>query len=304
MSRVTAARIVADWGTSNLRVFALGEASNLLAEASSDTGMGKLTPDGYEPALLELIGDWLDANRVTPVIVCGMAGARQGWTEAAYRCVPCTPVGRPFARPRVASPLIEVFIVPGLSQAEPADVMRGEETQIAGVLAASPGFAGVVCLPGTHSKWALVKDGRVERFATFMTGELFALLATQSVLRHGMASEGSDEAAFDAGVADAISQPAGLAAELFRLRAAGLLADLPAAAARSRLSGLLVGAELAAARPFWQENEVLVVGSGALTELYRRALAGLGAQARAISGEKMVLLGLVQAFERISAETA
>lgn len=296
-----AARIAADWGTSNLRVFALDAGGAVLAEATSDRGMGKLTPPDYEDALLSLVSGWLDPARVTPVLVCGMAGARQGWIEAAYRSVPCTPVGGPFAKPPVKSALIEVFIVPGLSQDEPADVMRGEETQIAGVLAARPGFEGVICLPGTHSKWAVVHGGKVERFLTLMTGELFSLLATQSVLRHGMTGEDGDDEAFAAAVRRTVASPGEFAASLFRLRAENLLAGLSPAAARGRLSGLLIGLEMAAARALWQDEKTLVVGTGALAALYTRALGLLGAEVEAISGEAMALGGLAQALAALQA---
>lgn len=298
--------IAVDWGTSNLRAFALDASGALLAEAASDQGMGRLTPDGYEPVLLDLIGPWLDPGRVTPVAVCGMAGARQGWTEAAYRAVPCAPVGGPFARPPVQSPLIDVFIVPGLSQAEPADVMRGEETQIAGVLAARPGFSGIVCLPGTHSKWAMVKGGRVERFSTFMTGELFALLSHESVLRHGFAGAGkeTDWPAFEAATRETAANPQLFAARLFSLRAESLLTGLSADVAQSRLSGQLVGMELAAARDYWLEGAVTIIGNGGLSQLYRRALTLFGVEAETVSGEATVLAGLAQVFESIGKEQA
>lgn len=294
----TAEKIAADWGTSNLRAFALDGAGRVIAEASSYDGMGKLGREQFEPALLSLIGGWLDPDRVTPVAICGMAGARQGWMEAAYRSVPCTPVGGPFARPPVESPLIDVFIVPGLSQAAPADVMRGEETQIAGVLAARPGFSGILCLPGTHSKWVEVREGHVERFVTAMTGELFALLSGQSVLRHGMTGgeDGIDDDAFAQALRASFETPEQFAASLFRLRAEGLLNGLPPNVARSRLSGLLIGQELAAVRFLWQGKTSLVVGAGRLTGLYGQALALLGGTGEIVSGETMVLSGLSQAF--------
>ena len=158
-----------------------------------------LAPDGFEPALLALIGDWLaDAGR-TDVIVCGMAGARGAWAEAAYARVPCPPGPAAFARPPVRDPRLAVRILPGLRQDAPADVMRGEETQIAGLLAAEPGFDGVACLPGTHTKWVHVAAGEVVSFASYMTGEIFALLATRSVLRKTVAADGWSEADFLAG---------------------------------------------------------------------------------------------------------
>lgn len=289
--------IAADWGTSNLRVWAL-DAGGILAEASSDRGMGSLTTEGYEPALLDLIGDWLPQGRVTPVIACGMVGARQGWREAAYRAVPCSPVDAG-ALTQVATrdPRIRFTIAPGLSQRQPADVMRGEETQIAGALALYPGFDGVICLPGTHSKWAHVSAGEVVSFQTFMTGELFALLSKQSVLRHGLAAEGADPAdfdggAFDAGVSETLSRPERLAARLFGLRAEGLLAGLSPATGRSRLSGLLIGAELAAARPYWLGQRVALIGAPLLNDAYARALGAQGVGAETLDATACTLAGL------------
>ncbi len=175
--------IAVDWGSSNLRAWAVGADGGTLAEASAGTGAIALAPDAFEGALLALVGDWLAEGRRTDVIVCGMAGARGGWTEAAYATVPCPPGPRAFARPPVADPRLAVRILPGLRQDAPADVMRGEETQIAGLVAGEPGFDGVACLPGTHTKWCHVSAGEVVSFASYMTGEIFALLAGSSVLR-------------------------------------------------------------------------------------------------------------------------
>ncbi len=135
---VTPDWIAVDWGTSNLRAWAM-QGGRTLAEAVSDEGMGKLTREGFEPALLRLVGPWLGAGPMT-VIACGMVGSRQGWHEAPYRTVPCPPVD---PAGLVAAPVqdarLRVWLAPGLRQMQPADVMRGEETQIAGALALSPG---------------------------------------------------------------------------------------------------------------------------------------------------------------------
>ncbi len=282
--------IAVDWGTSNLRAWAMA-ANRPVAEAASDDGMGKLTPDAFEPALLRLITPWLTAA-TTPVLACGMVGARQGWREAAYRAVPCTPVaaGGVLNVP-TNDPRIRVKIAPGLSQSRPADVMRGEETQIAGALALNPGFDGVLCLPGTHSKWAQISAGEVVSFQTYMTGELFALLSTQSVLRHGMAS-GWDDTAFDEGLSDALSRPDRIAAKLFALRAEGLLHGLTPAQARARLSGLLIGIELAAAKPYWLGQDVKLICTAALAASYARALATQGVSAPSLDATTCTLAGL------------
>ncbi len=290
--------IAIDWGTSNLRGWAMGQ-GGILAEASSDQGMGKLSRDGFEPALLDMIGDWLPDAGAAPITVlaCGMVGARTGWMEAPYRAVPCTPLdGGQVIKVPARDPRISVYIAPGLMQAKPADVMRGEETQIAGALALNPNFDGAICLPGTHSKWAQISAGEVVSFQTFMTGEMFALLSQQSVLRLGMAGDGWDDAAFDAGVADGMARPDRLTANLFRLRAEGLLAGLGADAARARLSGMLIGAELAAAKPYWLGMNVALIGSASLSKSYARALQSQGLGAQILSVTDCTLAGLVSAI--------
>ena len=266
--------IAADWGTTNLRIWAMAGATDL-ATRSSDRGMGRLAPGDFEPALVDLAGDWLGPG-ATPVIACGMVGARQGWTDAGYATVPCPPLGALPVRAPSRDPRLDVWILPGLSQAEPPDVMRGEETQIAGFLALNPGFDGVICLPGTHTKWAQVSAGEVVSFRSFMTGELFGLLATQSVLRHSIPAAGWDDAAFADAIDDALSRPEALAGRFFALRADALLNAGDGSAARARLSGLLIGAELAAARPYWLGQPVAVIGAEAVARHYVGALSRLG----------------------------
>ncbi|NBZ86174.1 2-dehydro-3-deoxygalactonokinase [Stagnihabitans tardus] len=281
--------IAVDWGTSNLRAWAMGP-DGPVAHGESPKGMGKLAPHEFEAALLELVEPWLDGK--TLVLACGMVGARQGWREATYRAVPCTPTDAlGLTRVETTDPRLDVRIAPGLSQSRPADVMRGEETQLAGALALHPAFDGVFCLPGTHSKWAQVSAGEVTSFQTFMTGELFALLSTQSVLRHSMA-EGWDDAAFDEGLSEALSRPDRIAARLFSLRAEGLLHALPGASAKARLSGLLIGIELAGAKPYWLGQQVKLIGAEKLSASYARALATQGLKADTLDATACTLAGL------------
>jgi 2-dehydro-3-deoxygalactonokinase len=293
--------IAADWGTSNLRVWVLDGAGTVLAERSSDRGMGQLRPAEFEPALLDLIADFLPPGRVTPVLICGMAGARQGWAEAPYSAVPCPPAGTLSVAAPAADPRLSVRILPGLSQAAPPDVMRGEETQIAGFLARAPDFDGTLCLPGTHTKWVRVQAGQVQAFRTVMTGELFALLSGQSVLRHSVA-EGWDEPAFADAVAAAARNPETFAADLFSIRAAALLSGQTQAVGRARLSGVLIGAELAATRAFWQDRAVVLIGAPALCGHYAAALARLGASATPAAAAALTLEGLKAAHASLNRE--
>lgn len=287
-----------DWGTSNLRAHAVSATGALLGTHSSDQGMSRLTPGEFEPALIALIAPWLAPSRCMPVLVCGMAGARQGWAEAPYRAVPCAPVmAGTLMAVGTRDPRLKVAIVPGLCQMAPPDVMRGEETQIAGFLAQNPGFEGAICLPGTHSKWVRIVAGSVVGFTTFMTGELFAVLCDHTVLRHSLATAGLDEAAFAQAAHEAAMDPARLGRDLFGLRAQALLADLAPEAARARLSGLLIGHELGLARGYWERAAVALIGSDAVVAPYRAALGALGCTSVAGAPDALALAGLALAAQ-------
>ena len=287
--------IAVDWGTTHLRAWAM-ENTSPIAEATSDDGMGRLAKEDFEPALLRLTEPWLGL-RVTPVMACGMVGARQGWVEAPYQSVPAKPLGSTAVPAPPGDPRIAAFVIPGLKQASPADVMRGEETQIAGFLAKNANWDGVICLPGTHTKWAHVSAGEVVSFQTFMTGELFSLLGKHSVLRHSVATEGWDEEAFSDAVSDALARPERLASHLFGLRAGDLLEDRPKTEARARLSGILIGSELAAARPYWLGQQVAIIGSKAVSQLYRSALQAQGLPVSECDATAMTLAGLTAAYQ-------
>jgi len=293
--------IAVDWGSSNLRAWGMATDGRVVAEGGSGAGAITLAPAAFEPALLAVVEPWLGDGR-TDVMVCGMAGARGAWVEAAYAAVPCPPVPFAFARPEVADARLAVRILPGLKQDKPADVMRGEETQIAGLLAAEPGFDGIACLPGTHTKWVHVSAGEVVSFGSFMTGEIFALLANQSVLRRTVGAEGWSEEDFLQAASDGLSRPERVAGRLFGLRAEGLLRGLAPERARARLSGMLIGAELAGARAYWLGREVVLIGAPALAAAYRDALALAGLAARVVDATAMTRGGLVAAHGLLVAE--
>lgn len=284
--------IAVDWGTSHLRVWAMQD-ETVLAQAQSDRGMGRVEKSEFQAALLDLVEGWLGAAPIE-VVACGMVGARQGWVEAPYNTVPSHPIpGAPIRVPGT-DPRIRAFVVPGLKQLTPPDVMRGEETQIAGFLATRPNWDGVLCLPGTHTKWAQVSAGEVVSFRTFMTGELFDLLHGQSVLRHSV-GEGWEDEAFAEAVEDTLSKPELLAARLFTLRAADLLEGQDKAIARSKLSGTLIGAELAASRPYWLGQQLAIIGADKIAQIYAQALQRQGAFAEIVNVTQATLAGLALA---------
>lgn len=289
--------VAVDWGTTHLRAWLMSADGAVLERRDSDKGMICLAREAFGPTLTALIED-VPGDTELPAVICGMAGSRQGWAEAPYVQVPCAPPSISDAT-RVKTERLDVRILPGVKQASPADVMRGEETQIAGFLCAEPKFDGVLCLPGTHNKWARISAGEIVSFRTFMTGELFALISENSVLRHSVDSDAWDQSAFDETLADTISRPADLAAKLFSLRAEGLLNDLPASAARARLSALLIGAELSAAKPYWLGQDVVVLGEGKVASAYKGALSFQGAMVRSVNAENATLAGLRAAWNQM-----
>ncbi len=281
--------IAVDWGTSRLRAWAMDGAS-VSAEAASNDGMATLAPGGFKTALIRLIDPWLLS--ASDVYACGMVGAKQGWVEAPYRNAPCPALTSHLIEAPVTDPRLSVHIAPGVAQATPPDVMRGEETQIAGFLMDMSDFDGVICLPGTHTKWVHISAGEIVSFRTFMTGEIFALIAAQSVLRHDI-GDGWDDDAFAEAVSDAMSRPEALAARLFSLRATSLLQGPTPNAARAAASGYLIGMELAAARSYWLGRQVAVLGDGAQADAYAAALTAQGAAPITASATAATLRGLV-----------
>ncbi len=296
-TQITPDWIAVDWGTSNMRAWAMSASGSVLAEASAGCGMGTLDQSGFEPALLEVIGSWL--HRPTPVIACGMVGSRQGWAEAPYATAPCATLPDGVTKVTTDHPDLAVHIISGVKQVDPADVMRGEETQITGFLALNKNWDGVICLPGTHTKWVHVSADEIVSFQTFMTGELFNVISTQTVLRHSVDATGWDDASFLAGIDMAMARPERLAARLFSLRAEGLLQGLTGPAAAARLSGLLIGAELAGAKPYWLGQQIAVIGDSRLAGHYVKALAAQSAPATQVNATAATLAGLTAAYRRL-----
>jgi 2-dehydro-3-deoxygalactonokinase len=290
--------IAVDWGTSRLRAYRVA-AGAVVARATSEEGIAALTRPGApaHAAVLEpLIAPWLADDPNLPVLLAGMVGSREGWLVAPYAACPAGPA-------EIAAALVPVAvaagvtgrIVPGLSTAPrpgAADVMRGEET-----LALGAGVAdGALCLPGTHSKWIVMEGGRIARFASFMTGEMYGLLR-----HHAMVGKPAQEPADEAGFA--LGLPAGLACDsaggllhlAFAARALVLTGGLAPRRLGPYLSGLVIGAEIAGARALFGADTVpTLVADAGQAALYRRALARDGVEPAVVSPETALIAGLAR----------
>lgn len=281
------ALIGVDWGTSALRAYRIGKAGTILERHAAPAGIMTVVDGDFAGMLQRQIGAWLEPG--LPVLLSGMIGSRQGWLEAPYCPVPTTPAE--IAQRLVRHPAeADLHFVPGLAYDpgpaatdEAPDVLRGEETQIMGALAlAAP--AGWLVLPGTHSKWVQIAEGRICRFQTYMTGELYAVLRQHSILGRLMTGEDHEPAAFAAGLSYARSGRGGLSAQLFSVRTLGLFERLPSHGLASYLSGLLIGREVLEATaqltPAERAAGVLLLGATSLAERYAEALSALGLSAR------------------------
>lgn len=293
-----AAWIAVDWGTSNLRAWGLTETGDIATSATSEKGMGKLSPNEFPAALEEVANTLVPPGASADILICGMAGARQGWLEAPYLDAPTDLRGlaQGAVHPAMADQRFSVSILPGVCQRQNGDnVMRGEETQLLGLATISPGYSGLVCMPGTHSKWAVLDGTRIERFTTAMTGEVYELLRTQSVLRHSLQGDldgpGRDDG-FRAGAADALDRPEDLLGLLFRVRAGTLLSDRQPDWCAGYLSGLLIGTEIAANRNQIGTDPIPLIGSTALCALYAQVLDMAGATGRIVNGTDVTIAGL------------
>lgn len=300
-----AAFVVVDWGTTSFRGWLMTAEGEALAASRGGEGMlhcagAGAGGSGFSAVLRSHLAR-LGAPEGVPVLICGMAGARQGWAEAPYMKTPTRldALHEGAIRVDAAAGIGDIRILPGLAQArtDRPDVMRGEETQLLGVT--EPGFTGLVCIPGTHSKWVRIDAGRVVEFSTYMTGELFSVISQHSLLAHAVEAAGPapvDSGPFGEGLAMALAAPSALTASLFRLRAAQLLGFEPRSEGAARLSGLLIGTELAdATRQHGAMQSVRLIAAGPLGRLYEAALARQGLDMTMVDAEQASRRGLVKA---------
>ena len=287
--------IAVDWGTTNRRGYLVGADGRLRDEMEDDKGILSVPAGGFPEAVAELrarLGD-------LPMLMGGMVGSNKGWIEAPY--VPCPASAEELAGHIIWAEEGRTAIVPGLSflNERRADVMRGEEVQVFGALAA--GLLpenGLLCHPGTHNKWITVEGGRVTRFRTVMTGEMFSLLKGYSILSDLLKEEVETGPAFERGVTHGLSDE-DLTAELFSVRARVLLGQAAREDAASYTSGLLIGTDLRTGLRQAQEGEIVVMARPELRRLYVAALKIAGWGSSEVDGEEAFLAGAKKLAETL-----
>jgi 2-dehydro-3-deoxygalactonokinase len=261
--------VAIDWGTTNRRLFLIDAEGNCLHEEEDHGGVASLG----RAALAGSIAQLRDRFPGHHMLLAGMIGSSIGWADAPYIACPADLERLVTGVVMTEDPLIS--IIPGVRSApdETADVMRGEEVQLIGAVAAGLIPAnGIVCHPGTHTKWVHMKNGAIHAFRTVMTGELFALLRGHSILSDALDAPVAIGPAFEAGIRDGLASPC-LGAGLFEIRARLLLGQLSQADAASWASGLLIGSDIAFGLKLFAANgPIAVLGDPQLTNFYATGL--------------------------------
>ena len=287
-----------DWGTTSFRAYRLDPAGTIVDTRSAAAGILSVEGANFAAVLEQQAGDWIAAGEM-PVVMSGMIGSRQGWLEVAYAACPAGLDEIAAGMRKVAWNRGEVWIAPGLTCRDDAgvpDVIRGEETQILGVLDQLGAGRHTICLPGTHSKWVEVDHGKIVRFSTHMTGEAFAVFKAHSILGRMMKDAVTDQNAFADGVRRS-ADAGGLLHHLFGVRSRGLFGDLLETASASYLSGLLIGHELRAAGLSGQPVHLLCTPQ--LADVYRQALDVLGMESSTLDSNA-VTHGLFRLASRLT----
>lgn len=286
--------IAVDWGTTNRRAYSIGSGGELVGELADDCGVLSVPAGGFDAAVAELrarLGE-------KPLLLAGMVGSNRGWAEAPY--VDC-PAGIDDLVAAIHYVRDDMAIVPGvrLNRPEAADVMRGEELQILGAARARliPQH-GLACHPGTHAKWVLLDGGRISRFRTLMTGELFALLKQHSILAEQLRGPVRPDRAFLSGVDRALDQDSMLA-DLFSVRARFLLGQASDDEGASYASGLLIGGDVRIGLQLGPDRPLAFIGRPDLTALYAAALGVLDRKAVEVDGKDAFLAGARAIAERL-----
>jgi 2-dehydro-3-deoxygalactonokinase len=287
--------ILGDWGTSRLRLYRLEE--GIIVDKVIGPGIGALSQAPAE-TLLMVIAPWVAERQPEKITLCGMAGSRNGLHEVPY--TECPAGADAWSRDSVLLMLegIPIQIMAGLSCVRDngvPDVMRGEETQIFGALTLVPELQNgrqLLALPGTHGKWAMLQDGHVTGFRTFLTGELFALLCQHSTLLRAGENETDEEDGFEVGCTSARLNQS-LLGELFYARSAQLRSQKSAGWARAYLSGLIIGHEVREMLSAVSTDlKIALIGESEITGRYLRCLAAYDASVSVLDGEQCVIAGL------------
>ena len=282
--------VALDWGTSNFRAY-LMDNNNVIDQVSTQEGMKFIDQNEFEKILIKNIDAWNNKFDIKVIIASGMVGAKQGWIEVPYINSPCDIRNVNFKTFKILDDA-NIHILSGVSQFNPSDVMRGEETQIAGFLLNNVDFNGSICLPGTHSKWVYMNSYNIQEFTTFLTGELYEIVKKYSILNHSLNTTELDDEIVKSSAKLIIENPSFISNKLFEIRADNLLKNSNQTSNNSKLVGYLLGIELSGSRTYWEDKDLVIIGSSNLNKYYELILNGRSNSIRLFNSSDMALNGL------------
>ena len=299
------------WGTSHLSLYLVNPSTGVVKAKSQGPGISMLGGRSPEEALFEIVDKWIEEQTVSEIYLSGMVGSTLGWVDVPY--MEC-PLDMSDISPHVVRFIardIPIVIIPGLACQNLLghnDVIRGEETELLGWFSTASTQqlkSSLICIPGTHTKWIKIENGKIDSFLTSVVGEMYQIISANGVLakpHFGKTVQSSN--AFMLALDNISKRPSNLMNLLFTTRANAVRGEFSPEDSTDYLSGLLIGADIQAAtdcfgrEPF--SEGIPLIGSNYLVDRYSQALSYWEYSAEKLSSGEIGRRGLYLAYQQIS----
>jgi len=287
--------IAIDWGTTNFRAWFI-KGKKIIKEINEPYGIKNISDKNYENILIKILKIPKKTNNKINIISCGMIGSKQGWFNTGYE-KNLNLIKNNLVKVKTKNKFLDFYIVKGLAQNSPYDVMRGEETQALGYLQINKKFTGFLCLPGTHSKWIKINQGKLIKFKTYMTGELHEIISRHTILKHSLIEKKISKSIFKQSVLLSQKKNFNFFDHLFEFRSRNLLSNkkyFP----KSELIGYLIGSEIKSNINNIKNNKVIIIGSNYNSKLYSQAMQVLKIKNSIVDSTNVTIIGLKTLFNK------
>ena len=287
--------IAVDWGTTNFRAWFIKN-DKVLKEVNKPNGIKNIINKNFEDTLIKNINIPKNISIRIKIISCGMIGSKQGWIDSGYEKNLDLKKNN-LVKVKTKNKYLDFYIVKGISQNNPYDVIRGEETQVLGYLQDNKNFSGIICLPGTHSKWIKIRNGKIAKFKTYMTGELFEIISNNSILSHSIKDKTINTKVFKNSVLLSQKKNFNFFEYLFEFRSRTLLSKKKYYP-KSELIAYLIGNEIKSYINNTKATKVIIIGSNYNSKLYSKAMQVLKIKNTIVDSKKTTIAGLKTLFNK------
>ena len=281
--------IAIDWGTTNFRAWFIKN-DKVLKEVVKSNGIKNIPNKNFEDTLIKNLNIPKNISSKIKIISCGMIGSKQGWLNSGYEKNLHLKKNN-LVKVKTKNKYLDFYIVKGLSQNNPYDVIRGEETQVLGYLQNNKNFSGIICLPGTHSKWIKISNGKIIKFKTYMTGELFEIISNNSILSHSITDKKINIKVFKNSVLLSQKKNFNFFDNLFEFRSRTLLSKKKYYP-KSELIAYLIGNEIKSNINNTKDTKVIIIGSKYNSKLYSQAMQVLKIKNTIVDSKDITIAGL------------